>query len=128
MPPDRGEARLECIRHDVGRQHANRMRPQMGVKAVAKPARHEMLCDVAMRDLSQRMNTGIGAPGAMDADLLTADRLDRLLKGALNRGAVFLNLPAAERTAIIFDDQFIARHQLSRVGGPTGVPRKNSST
>ncbi len=80
-----------------------------------------------MRDLPQRMHTGIGAAGAVNADMLAADRLDRLFKGALDRGAVFLNLPATERTAVIFDEQFIAGHQLSRVGGLRDVPRKNSS-
>src|SRR4051794_28947143 len=103
------------------------MRPQMRVEPIAKPARHEMLCDVAVRDLPPRVHAGIGAPGAMDADKLAADRLDCLLDRALDRGAVFLDLPAAERTAIIFDKQFIAGHQLSRAGGRSGVPRKNSS-
>ena len=42
-----------------------------------------------MRDLAERMHAGIGAPGAMDADVLAADRLDRGLERALHRRAVF---------------------------------------
>ena len=68
MPPDRGEPRLECIRHDLRREHADRMRPQMRVQAVAQPARREVLCDIAMRDLRQRMHAGIGAARAVHAD------------------------------------------------------------
>ena len=61
MPLDRGEARLEIIGHDLGREHADRMRPQMRVQPVAQPARRKRLCDIAMRDLRQRMHAGIGA-------------------------------------------------------------------
>ena len=73
----RGKARFKIIRHDVGREHADRMRAQMRVQAVAKPARHEMFCNVAMRDLAQRMDPGIGAAGAVHANVFAADRLHR---------------------------------------------------
>src|ERR1700736_1965946 len=82
----------------------------MRVEAIAKPAGHKMLRDIAMRDLSQRMHASIGAPRAMNANLLAADRLDRRLQRALHRGAVVLNLPAAERRAVIFDDEFVTGH------------------
>ncbi len=80
-----------------------------------------------MRDLRQRMHAGIGAAGAVNANRLAADRLDRGLQRALHRGAVVLDLPAAERRAVIFDDELVAGHQASRAGGFSGVPRKNSS-
>ena len=57
------------------------------------------------------MHAGIGAAGAMDADLLAADRLDRVVQRALHRGAVVLDLPAAEGRAVIFDDELVAGHQ-----------------
>ena len=60
------------------------MRAQMGVQPVAKAARHEMFCDVAMRDLPQRMHAGIGAAGAVHANVLAADRLDRGFQRALH--------------------------------------------
>src|ERR1700688_2782526 len=82
----------------------------MCVQTVAKPAGHKMFRDIAMRDLSQRMHAGIGAARAMNANLLAADRLDRRLQRTLHRGAVVLNLPAAERRAVIFDDEFVTGH------------------
>ena len=87
------------------------MRPQMRIQAVAKSSRHKMLGNIAMRDLRQRMHAGIGAARAMDANLLAADRLDRGFQRALHRGAIVLELPAAERRAVIFDDEFVAGHQ-----------------
>src|SRR5665647_1836038 len=103
------------------------MRPQMRVQPVAESSRHEMFGDIAMRDLAQRMHAGVGAARAVNADLLAADRLDRVFQRALYRRAVLLDLPAAERRAVIFDGQFVARHQSSRSGSFSGVPRKNSS-
>ena len=99
----------------------------MRVQPVAESSRHEMFGNVAMRDLRQRMHAGIGAAGAVNADLFAADRLDRVLQRALHRRAVLLDLPAAERRAVILDDEFVAGHQDSRSGGFSGVPRKNSS-
>src|SRR5260370_11072539 len=103
------------------------MRPQMRIEPVAEAARHKMLGDIAMRDLSKRVHAGIGAACAIDADMLAADRLDRGFQRALHRDAIVLDLPAAKRRTVIFDDEFVAGHQLSRAGGFSGVPRKNSS-
>src|SRR6476661_10644100 len=103
------------------------MWPQMRIEAIAQPARHERLGNIAMRDLRERMHAGVGAAGAINANLLAANRLDRVLQRALHRSAIVLDLPAAERRAVIFDDEFVAGHQVSRAGGFSGVPRKNSS-
>src|SRR5258705_12792535 len=86
------------------------MRPQMRVQAVAKTARHEMLRNIAMRDLPQRMHAGVGASRAVDTNLLAADRLDRGFQRALYRGAIVLDLPAAERPTVIFDCQLVTGH------------------
>ena len=86
MPLLRGEPRLETVRHDFRTEHADRMRPQMRVQAVAKPARHEMLGNIAMRDLPERMHAGIGAAGAVNANLLAADRLDRVSSAPCTEG------------------------------------------
>src|SRR6202171_6263491 len=86
------------------------MRPQMRIEAVAQAARHKMFRNIAMRDLRQRMHAGVGAARAMHANMLAADRLDRGFQRALYRGAIVLDLPAAERRAIIFDDEFVAGH------------------
>src|SRR5260221_12209043 len=86
------------------------MRPQMRIQAIAKASRNEMFRNVAMRDLRQRMHAGVGAAGTVNANRLAADRLDRGLQRALHRGAIILDLPAAERRAVIFDGEFIAGH------------------
>src|SRR5258707_7731351 len=86
-----------------------------------------MLFDIAMRHLRQCMHAGVGAAGAVNANLLAADRLDLRLQRALHRGAIVLDLPAAERGAVIFDDEFVAGHQASRAGGLSGVPRKKTA-
>src|ERR1700682_6204125 len=149
------------------------MRSQMRIQAVAQAPRHKMFCNIAMRHLCQRMHAGVGAPSAMNANLLAADRLDRGFQRALYGGAVVLDLPAAKRRAVIFDGEFVAGHfdpiwasssakaddpvfrdvsvqsqcrgvldtppsrgmtmlcgvrcYVSRAGGFSGVPRKNSS-
>src|SRR5712672_28813 len=86
------------------------MRAQMRVQAVAKTARRKMLFDVAMRDLRQRMHAGVGAARAVNANMLAADRLDRVFHRTLHRGAIVLDLPAAERRAVIFDNEFVTGH------------------
>ena len=70
-------------------------------------------------------------PGAMDPNLFAADRLDRVFQRALHGRSVVLDLPAAERAAVIFDDEFVAGHQPSRAGVFSGYragnPRPSSA-
>ena len=68
---------------------------------------------IEMRDLAQRMNSGIRSPGALDDDTLAAKAQDRLLQQALNRKALRLRLPADEGRSVIFDGDAIARHGRS---------------
>src|ERR1700678_756533 len=86
------------------------MRPQMRIQAVAKSSGHKMLGNIAMRDLRQRVHAGVGAARAMNANMLAANRLDRGFQRALHGSAIVLELPAAERRAVIFDDELVARH------------------
>src|SRR4030081_2031334 len=69
-----------------------------------------MFCNIAMRDLRQRMHTRVGAARAMPAYLLAADPLYSGLQRPLDGGAIVLNLPAAERPTVIFDYQLVAGH------------------
>src|SRR5882724_8928149 len=77
---------------------------------VAKGAGRKMFREIGMRDLTERMHAGIGTALAMNANLLATDRLDRRLQRTLHRGAIVLNLPAAERRAVIFDEEFVTGH------------------
>src|SRR6185503_6063723 len=54
------------------------------------------------------------------------DRPDRLLDRLLDRRSVRLALPAHERTAVIFDDQFVAGHLTTAPAGMT-KPRSSSA-
>src|SRR5690349_4217231 len=95
---------------------------QVRVEPVTQSIRYEVLRDVAMGNLRQRMDAGIGAARAVHADAITANRLHCRLQRALYRGTVVLVLPAAEGTSVIFDGQLVAGHQTSRSGGVSGVP------
>jgi hypothetical protein len=56
----------------------------MRIQPVAKPPGHKVFRNIAVRDLSHRMHTGIGPAGAMHANLLTADRFHRDFQRALH--------------------------------------------
>ena len=123
-----GEPRLEIIRHDLraestpigcGRKCAfrpSRSRPGGKCFAMSQCA----TCASACTPASVR-------PAPWTRTVLAADRLHRGFQRALHGGAIVLDLPAGERRAVIFDDELVAGHQLSRAGGFSGVPRKNSA-
>ena len=58
----------------------------MRVQTVTKPAGDEVPGNIAMRDLPERMHAGIGAAGAVYANVGARDRLRRRLQRALHRG------------------------------------------
>ena len=67
VPLHRREARVEIVRHPLGRDHRHRMRPQMRGERVAHGVGVPFLREIDMRDLAERMHAGIGAAGAADA-------------------------------------------------------------
>src|SRR6516162_7040093 len=79
-----------------------------------------------MRILTERMHTGIGAPGAVDGDPLAAKPTDRSFERLLHRQAVCLPLPAGEPGAVIFDRQLVAGHG-STVPAAIGKPRRKAA-
>ena len=82
----------------------------MGVERIAHRVGIELAGEIDMRDLTQRMHAGIGAPGALHVHLLAAERRDRRGERPLHRRTVCLYLPADERSAVILDQEFVARH------------------
>ncbi len=84
----------------------------MRIERVAQPAGRKIAGQIEMRDLRQRMHAGIGAAGALHAHGLADGRLDRRLERALHGRLMVLHLPAAERAAVVFDHQPVARHRL----------------
>src|SRR5690242_1430445 len=85
----------------------------MRVHGVAQPAGREVLVDIAMGDLSERMHAGIGPARAVHTHVSAAGRLDRCLQRALHGRMIGLELPARERSAVIFDGELVARHLYS---------------
>ena len=86
------------------------MRPQMRVQGVAHRVVVPRLGEIEVTDLTERVHAGVGAPGAVDAHLLPAERLDRGRQHALHGGTVVLDLPADERPAVIFDGELVTGH------------------
>ncbi len=85
----------------------------MMIQRVAHLAGLEVLFQVEMRHLAQRMDAGIGAARAGDGDALAGKFFDRVFQRALHRGAIVLALPADKRPAVIFQGQAIARIRKS---------------
>jgi len=58
---------------------------------------------VEMRHLAQRMNTGVGAPGAGQPHTLAGDLCQRAFQRILQGIAMGLRLPTVKAGAVIFD-------------------------
>jgi hypothetical protein len=59
-----------------------------------------------MADLGESVNARIGPPAADGKVPMSGDFLDSVAQGALDAGAVGLDLPALKIGAIVRDDQF----------------------
>ena len=70
-----------------------------------------------MDHLSQGMDAGIGAARCLGDDGLAGEALDGLLQRLLHRQPVGLALPAAERGAVVFDEEAVAGQGRSFRGG-----------
>ena len=110
MPLGRRHPRVEIVRHVFRRQDRDRMRAQMRVQSVADGVGLDRLGEIEMRDLPERMHAGIGAARALDRHALAGQLLDRDFDLALHGHGVGLELPAGKRRAVIFDQDFGARH------------------
>ena len=123
MALDRREARIEIRRDLLGREHRDRLRPQMEIDRVAHLVDVPILGEIDMRDLAERMHAGIGASGADDRDALAGKSRDRFGEHALHRDAIVLRLPADKGRAVIFDGELVAGHARSAQHGAAGDRR-----
>ncbi len=64
-----------------------------------------------MRNLTKRVDTGVGASRAADRNLGSGDRRQGCLDRCLHRRAIRLPLPAHKAGAVIFDCELVAGHQ-----------------
>ena len=65
---------------------------------------------IEMGDLSQRVDAGVGAPGAVYGHAFTRQAIDRLGQAPLHRDANRLHLPTHEGGAIILERNAVAWH------------------
>ncbi len=80
------------------------------IERVTNLVRCEILHQIEMRHLSERMHARIGAPRAGDGDAFAGEPENCLLQRALHRCAIVLPLPPDEWPAVIFDGEAIAWH------------------
>ncbi len=63
-----------------------------------------------MGDLSQSMNAGVGAAGAVNFNFFLNESVDCLFQKFLHTRSVKLFLPAEQVSAVIFDHNLVALH------------------
>jgi len=66
-----------------------------------------------MRDLTERVHAGIGAPSAAYARRLSAELEQSGFERTLHGGTLSLALPAEKRRAVVFDEDAVAGHEGS---------------
>jgi len=100
----RREPRVEVVA-DLGRVADRDRRGQQRVEAAADPVERDRALGAKARDLAARVDAGVGARRAGDRDLVSQQPGERGLELALHRRAVVLALPAAQRGAVVLDDE-----------------------
>ena len=119
---------MEVLRYRFGLQHGDGGRTHVVVQPVADRPLGQVLFQVEMGDLSQRVYARIRTAGAMDAYGLAGQTLDRLFQVLLDGRAVVLPLPADEVAAVILDGQFPPVHDAaSTLPTATLKPRRNAA-
>src|SRR4051812_15988049 len=123
-----GDSGVEVLGHRFGLQHGDGYRPHVVVQPVADRPIGEVLFQVEMRHLPQRVYAGIRTPGTMDAYDLSGQSLHRLLQALLDGRAVVLPLPADKFPAVILDGQFPPVHDAaSTLPTATLKPRRKAA-
>src|SRR3546814_3414709 len=82
----------------VAREHRDGGGTKLRVERFHQPKGRDALRDVDMRAHRERVDAGVGAPGAVHRGLLAGDARDGLLQRLLDAGAVRLALPAHIRS------------------------------
>src|SRR5690606_30521347 len=106
------EPRVPVVRLHLALQHCNRVRTEAGVERFHQPERCDVLGDVDMADHPQRVDTAVGAAGAVHGHRLAGDFKHRAFHRRLHRRAVVLALQAHEGTAVEFEGESEAGHNL----------------
>ena len=99
-----GKTRVELRAHCASPVHRNGIRQQC-VAAPDPCPRRTLDINVEVHHLCERVHSGVGAPRAHSFDVLARHLRQRALQGVLHRTAVWLGLPAAERSAVVFESE-----------------------
>ena len=110
---ERGKTGVKIIIHRDAIDDRNGQWFQMIVDRLGQAERGPVTFHIAMGDLRQRVDTGVGAPCGGDVMGARFDLGQSGLYRALDRRKVDLALPADKRGTVVFDFQGIALH-----GGP----------
>ena len=74
---------------------------QETVERAQEVLRRDARAGLAVRHLAERVHARVGAPGAVEANLLAGDLLQGVHQRALDGGNVGLDLPAVELAAVV---------------------------
>ncbi len=104
-----GPASVEVRAHFLGGHNANRGRQQRVQRAVKFGSGKSRLRAKAA-DLAQRVDAGVGAPGAVELHIFLRDAAQHVHDFALDGRFVCLNLPAVEVRAVVGDGELEITH------------------
>jgi len=100
---------IGCLRRVADRDRVG----QEGVEAAADAVQRDRALRAERRDLAARVDARIGARCAGDRRGVLEQRRERGLEVALHGGTVRLALPAAQRCAVVLDDEPDLSHRGS---------------
>jgi hypothetical protein len=98
------------------RQHADLGR-QLGVEGADQRWRIDRPFERERGDLAERMDAGIGAPGARDRNVTILEFAQRRFEQTLNRGPDRLPLPADVIGPVVGENDCERRHRLQPQAG-----------
>src|SRR6516162_3889728 len=125
-PPLGGAPRIEIVAHPLDRDDRNGRRLYVMIERALDLIGRRRARQIEMRRLAERVDAGIGAPGAVNAHHRAAELLDRALENLLHGKAIRLALPADEPGPVIFEGQLVAGHGRS-VPRETAWPRRKEA-
>src|SRR4051812_33259019 len=103
-------ARVKAVRDTVYGEHVDIGRQRV-VDAAPQCFGRQRLSHIQMRNLPQRVDTGIGASRSHELEALVADRFaDRTFELALHGPRVLLLLPAAVARSGVLDRELVSWH------------------
>ena len=107
---------MEIIAGSIDRQDRDRMRPDVEIQRATNLLGGKRLRQIDVGYLAQGVDAGIGPAGPLDEDLHPGHPFQRRLQHFLDRQAIGLALPADQAGAVIFEGEFVARQESSRIG------------